>query len=143
MSSVRLHAMVATVIFAVSANQPLAAAAQRDVLQQADLLATQGVTARMGTVRLPPGEAVPLHRHDGVEQIYVASGHVIIAVAGQPDRALGPGDTTQIARGVAHSVRATPDAAALLVASWVVDLGAPLAVPVDPSTGQQADIKQQ
>jgi quercetin dioxygenase-like cupin family protein len=62
-------------------------------LMQRDLPDLAGKEALMLTVQYPPAGASPPHQHDADVLVYVLEGEVIMQVAGQPARTIGPGGT--------------------------------------------------
>ena len=73
--------------------------------------------------------AIARHTHPGVEMGYVVSGTAAVSVAGQPDRAVKPGDSWAFPAGVPHSLLNTGDTPAQLVVTYVVEGGKPLSSP--------------
>jgi len=100
----------------------------RTMLQQGDLPAGPHAVT-LGRVLLHGGEAPAWHVHAGIETGYILSGQVVMAVEGRPDATLRPGDSFLVPRGVPHGARAVGGDATLM-ATWVVDTGAPLSSPV-------------
>jgi quercetin dioxygenase-like cupin family protein len=79
-------------------------------------------------VEIEPGAVVARHTHPGVESSYLLEGLVELSVDGEGARMLAPGDGFQVPPGVPHSAKNGP-AKAVLVGTYVVEKGKPLASP--------------
>lgn len=75
------------------------------------------------------GGTVLPHTHPGIEMAYIASGEAELTIAGQPARALRQGDSFAIPKGTVHSVRNTGKTELVMISTYVVEQGAPLATP--------------
>ncbi len=70
----------------------------------------------LGTQRLPAGRGIPLHIHDGEDEVlYVVSGRGV-GVVGRVEREVVPGSLLYVPQGAWHGVRASEDVEIL----WVV-----------------------
>ena len=118
-------------VTSVFAMAPVAvdAAPQRTILQERDLLSGHPQTARLGTLTLKAGDAIPWHVHEGVEMAYVMTGRIIVSIAGKEDAIAAQGSSIQFPPGIAHRVRAPDDSDASCVIAWVTDTGTPLLTP--------------
>jgi mannose-6-phosphate isomerase-like protein (cupin superfamily) len=54
---------------------------------------------------LLPGQAQKVHAHDDVDKVYVVQRGAVVAVLGQEERTLGPGQAAAAPAGVPHGVR--------------------------------------
>ena len=116
-------AALAAAALAASAPQ-----ASRTVLNRADVVGIDSEVV-FGRADLPKGAAIAAHTHPGEEVGALWAGERTLKLDGQPDRLLTAGDTYVVPRGVAHSALGESEVTATLVASWVIDKGAPLATP--------------
>jgi len=103
---------------------------QRAILERHDQSEVPGKEIVIGTVTLPAGTAIGFHVHPGDEAGYVLKGSIIWRTKGQPDRTLKAGDSFFNPRGAVHSVAAADAGEVLVVSTWIVDKGKPLATPV-------------
>jgi quercetin dioxygenase-like cupin family protein len=103
---------------------------QRTLLERHDQSGVPGKEVVIGTARLPAGTAIGFHEHPGDEAGYVIKGSVIWKVRGQPDKTLKAGDSFFNPRGSVHSVVSADSGDSLVISSWIVDKGKPLATPV-------------
>ena len=81
-------------------------------------------------VDFAPGSVAPPHKHPGEEIIYVLKGTLEYTVAGKPRQTLKMGDVLFIPYGVVHSARNAGTELASELATYVVEKGKPLVVPV-------------
>ncbi|MFT3752578.1 MAG: cupin domain-containing protein [Paludibacter sp.] len=104
---------------------------QRSQLLRSDVsVATQSMEVVLGTAEIPAGSNAGRHRHPGMEIGYVLSGEAVMEVAGEAPRRLQAGDAYVIAADQVHDARVTGDAAAKVLAFYLVEKGQPLAVSV-------------
>ena len=103
---------------------------QRSVLEHHDQSGVPGKEIVVGTLNLPPGTAVGFHEHPGDEAGYIIKGRALWKVRGQPDKTLGAGDSFFNPRGAVHSLASADTGDTLVISSWIVDKGKPLATPV-------------
>jgi quercetin dioxygenase-like cupin family protein len=92
-----------------------AAAADRDVILARAELAAGGSTGR--------------HTHPGPEIGYVLEGSPVLEIDGQPPRELKPGDSYVIPAGTVHNAKVVGDKTGVVLATYVVEKGKPLATP--------------
>lgn len=110
---------------AMAAGAPQAV---RTVITRTDVAGTDREVV-FGRADLPKGATIARHTHPGEEVGALWAGELVLKVEGLPDRRLKPGDSYVIPRGVPHAAIGESDETATLVASWVIDKGAPLATP--------------
>lgn len=118
-------------LLAVSAgtqSNPTASAVARSVPQKHDQSGVPDNEIITGTAAFPGGASVGFHTHAGDEAGFVAKGSITLRTRGQADRSLNTGESFFNARGAVHSVVAGPDGA-IVVSTWIVDKGSPLATP--------------
>jgi|SRR5579862_539883 len=116
-------------------HAPAAPSAAVKTLMERDLPDLAGKEALMLTVEYPPGGASPPHRHDADVLVYVLAGEVIMQVAGQPARTIGPGGTfyegpTDVHVKSANTSTTTP---AKLLVFMVKDRNRPVSLPAGPA----------
>jgi len=99
----------------------------RTVLGRQEFPGSDFVTLQV-QVDLDPSFLVARHTHPGVETTTFISGGAVLAVKGQPDRTLKPGDSFQIPLETPHALQ-NGTAPARLVAVYVVDKNKPLSTP--------------
>jgi quercetin dioxygenase-like cupin family protein len=102
----------------------------RTVLERHDQSGVPGKEVVMGTATLPPGTAIGFHEHAGDESGYVVKGSVTWKVKGQPDKTVKTGESFFNPRGSVHSIAAAGDGEAMVMSTWIVDKGKPLATMV-------------
>jgi quercetin dioxygenase-like cupin family protein len=102
---------------------------KRVELQKHDLSATgrEAVTARG---EFAPGAAVPKHTHPGEEIGFVLDGTVTIEIDGKPAQTVKAGEPFFIPAGTVHAAKNTGTAPAVVISTYVVEKGKPLATPV-------------
>lgn len=121
-----MRPLLAAAAFAVLAQQP---ALKRTVLQQVDLSSPgkEAVTAR---AELPPGASSGKHTHPGEELGYVLEGSLKMTVgADGGTRQLKAGEAFAIPAGAVHEATNTGAGPAVVVSTYVVEKGKPLASP--------------
>jgi quercetin dioxygenase-like cupin family protein len=123
--------MVAAVALAVGAvaddAQPQP---ERKILERHDQSGVAGKEVVVGTATLPAGTAIGFHAHPGDEAGYLSKGSVIWKRRGQPDQTLKAGDSFFNPRGSVHSVVAADSGTSVVISTWIVDKGKPMATPV-------------
>jgi len=102
---------------------------KRVELQKHDL-STPGREALVARGEFQPGAAAPRHTHPGEEIGFVLEGEVTVEIDGQPAKTLKAGDTFFIPAGTVHTAKNTGKAQALVLSTYVVEKGKPLATPV-------------
>ena len=103
---------------------------QRSILERHDQSGVAGKEIVIGTLVLPPGTAVGFHEHPGDESGYIVKGRAVWKVRGQPDKTLEAGASFFNPRGAVHSLAGADSGDTLVISSWIVDKGKPLATPV-------------
>lgn len=98
-------------------------------LQRHDL-SIAGREAIQVRVEFQPGATAVKHKHPGEEIVYVLDGVLEYRLEGRPTVRLGAGDVIFIPRGTLHEVRNVGEGEASELATYVVDKGRPLVVPV-------------
>jgi quercetin dioxygenase-like cupin family protein len=101
----------------------------RTDLQEHDL-SVSGWETIQTRVDLAPGATAPKHMHPGEEIIYVLKGTLEYHLLGQPVARLKAGDVLFIPYGKPHSVVNVGLEPASELATYVVEKGKPLVVPV-------------
>lgn len=111
-----------------------------ETLMQRDLADLPGKEALMLTVEYPPAGASAPHRHNADVLVYVLEGRVIMQVAGQPARTIGPGGTFYEGPADVHvrSANASQTAPAKFLVFMVKERGQPVSLPAaPPARGQR------
>jgi quercetin dioxygenase-like cupin family protein len=109
-----------------------AALAQQTAIKRTPLQKVEfpdGSVSQSGIAEVPAGAYAGRHTHPGIELSYVLEGEIDLIVEGKPDQHLKPGDSYQMAPGVAHDVKVTSDKPLKLLSVYVVDKTKPLASP--------------
>jgi quercetin dioxygenase-like cupin family protein len=85
------------------------------------------------TVRtvIAPGGDVPPHTHPGLEMAYILAGRASITVAGQAPVTLTAGGSMAIDEGRVHSVHNAGRVALVIISTYVVREGEPMATPAN------------
>lgn len=112
--------------------QPLPAqqvGTSRTELQRHDL-SIPGREVVQTVVSLAPGTVAPRHSHPGEEIIYVLTGTWVYQLDGRPEKTLKAGDVLYVPYGVIHSARNIGTETGTELATYIVEKGKPLAVPV-------------
>jgi len=99
---------------------------KRTELQKHDTTAG-GREALMARGDFQPGAVVPKHTHPGEEVGYVVEGELEVTVEGKPPAKLKAGDSFFIPAGTVHSAKNPGKAAAVVVSTYIVEKGKPLA----------------
>ena len=124
----QLMAATALILAATAAPaQPVGSA--RTELQRHDL-SIPGREVVQTVVSLAPGTVAPRHSHPGEEIIYVLTGIWVYQLDGQPEKTLKAGDVLYVPYGVVHSARNIGTETGTELATYIVEKGKPLAVPV-------------
>ena len=118
------------------APPPLPAAAVSTLMQR-DLADLPGKEALLLTVEYPPAGASLPHRHQADVLVYVLEGEVVMQIAGQQPRTLGPGATFYEGPADVHvrSANASATAPAKMLVFMVKDQGRAVSLPVAPPPG--------
>ena len=111
---------------AVGAQEP---PFKRTVLQQGDLSVAgrEAVTAR---VDIPQGVSVGKHTHPGEELGYVVEGTLQLLVDGQPPKTIKAGEVFFVPAGVVHDGKNVGKGKAVVLATYVVEKGKPVATAI-------------
>jgi len=128
--------IMAAALLIVGSGLTLAAAqAQQPGLRRTDLLQHDlSVPARkVDQVRVDfdPGAVSIKHSHPGEEIAYVLEGSLEYQLEGRSPVTLHAGETLFIPAGVAHVARNVGSGSASELATYIVEKGVPLVVPVD------------
>ena len=124
--------VISSAASAQTAPPPAAAQPQgstRTDLQRHDL-SIPGREMVQAVVSLAPGAAAPRHRHPGEEIIYVLKGTWVYQLDGQQPKTLKAGDVLFVPFGVVHSARNIGTETGSELATYIVEKGKPLVVPV-------------
>jgi quercetin dioxygenase-like cupin family protein len=85
----------------------------------------------IGMAEMAPSVAIGRHTHPGPESGYVMTGSFELLIDGQAPRLLKAGDSYVVPAGTVHDARSGPEGAKV-IATYVVQKGQPLALPVAP-----------
>ncbi|AFL54575.1 quercetin dioxygenase-like cupin family protein [Sinorhizobium fredii] len=111
-----------------------AAKAQQAGIQRTDLLqndlGTPGREAVQVRVDFEPGAVSIRHSHPGEEVAYVLEGSLEYQLEGRAPAVLHAGEALFIPAGVAHVAKNVGSGKASELATYIVEKGAPLVVPV-------------
>jgi quercetin dioxygenase-like cupin family protein len=124
--------LIIAAVQAVQGQSPAASqmpGINRTDLQQHDL-SVPGWQTIQTRVDFAPGATAPRHMHPGEEIVYVLKGTLEYHLEGQPTARLNAGDVLFIPYGKPHSVVNVGLEPASELASYVVEKGKPLVVPV-------------
>jgi quercetin dioxygenase-like cupin family protein len=102
---------------------------QRAILERHEQAGVPDKEIVIGKATLPAGTAIGFHVHPGDEAGYVLKGTLIWKTKGQPDRTLEAGSSFFNPRGAVHSIAATEASEVIVISTWIVDKGKPLATP--------------
>ena len=89
-----------------------------------------GTRGHPGARRLRPGICLPKHTHPGEEIIYVLEGTLEYQSAGLPPATLEAGDVLFVPARTIHAARNVGSVPGAELATYVVEKGKPLVVPV-------------
>src|SRR5215475_7851715 len=103
---------------------------KRTVLQRSDIGATPDREAVTAKIEFETGVRSGRHTHPGEEVGYVLEGKLCLAVEGQAIVALKAGDTFFVEAGRPHEVINEEAEPAVVLATYIVGKGEPLATPV-------------
>jgi quercetin dioxygenase-like cupin family protein len=123
-----LAEFVATDASAQSTPPPAPVGFSRKILSQMDG-PIPGYVTLVAEVTIDPGTLVARHTHPGIESGYVVSGGIELPVQGQDTRTLKPGDGFQIPVETPHAGAKNGDTKTVIVSTYVVEKGKPLASP--------------
>ena len=132
MRTTRIIAMAVLII--VSGLALHAARAQQPGIERTDLqrhdLSVPGREVIQVRVDIDPGVVSPRHKHPGEEIIYVLEGSLEYEVEGKPPVTLKAGEVLFIPAGTIHAAKNVGSGNAAELATYVVEKGKPLVVPV-------------
>ena len=120
---------VASPVAAQAVAPPQQPGISRTDLQQHDV-SISGREVVQTRVDFAPGAVAPRHKHPGEEIVYVLAGTLEYRIEGQPTAILKPGDVLFIPYGTVHAVTNVGFDTASELATYVVEKGKPLVVPV-------------
>ena len=123
-----LAEFAATEVSAQGTPPPAPAGFTRKILSQMDG-PMAGYVTLIVEVTIDPGIFVARHTHPGIESGYVVSGSVELPIEGQPTRSLKPGDGFQVPVATPHAGGKNGDTKTVIVSTYVVEKGKPLASP--------------
>jgi quercetin dioxygenase-like cupin family protein len=128
-----LTGIITTVVLAAFTISAFALAQQpgtrRTDLQRRDL-STPGREVIQVRVDFDPGFAAPRHTHPGEEIIYVIEGTLEYQIEGQSTRTVKAGDVLFVPAGKIHTAKNVGSSNGAELATYVVEKGKPLLVPV-------------
>lgn len=126
--------MAVAVLTVVSALALRVAQAQQPGVKRTDLqrheLSVPGREVVQVRVDLAPAVVVPKHSHPGEELVYVIGGSLEYQVEGKPPVTLEAGGVLFIPAGAIHAVKNVGSGHAVELATYIVEKGKPLVVPV-------------
>jgi quercetin dioxygenase-like cupin family protein len=93
-------------------------------------LSVPGRHAVQAKAEFDPGGAVGRHTHPGEELSIVLQGQLLLEVEGQPPRTIKAGQSFFIPAGVVHAGKNTGKGKAVVLATYVVEKGKPVATAV-------------
>ena len=99
---------------------------KRVELQDRDL-SVAGRHAVQARAEFDPGGAIGRHTHPGEELSVVLEGQLLLEVDGQPAKTLKAGESFFIPAGVIHAGKNTGKGKAVVLATYVVEKGKPVA----------------
>jgi quercetin dioxygenase-like cupin family protein len=109
-----------------SAQQP---GVKRTELQRHDL-SVPGREMVQVRVEVDPGVALPVHTHPGEEIVYILEGTWEYQIEGKDLMTLKAGDVAFVPPGTKHSAKNVGSGKGAAVATYIVEKGKPLVVPV-------------
>jgi quercetin dioxygenase-like cupin family protein len=102
---------------------------KRAELQRHDI-ATPNHEAVQARGEFAPGAVVGRHTHPGEEIGYVAQGELTVEVDGKPAQTVKTGEVFFIPAGTVHAGKNTSKAPTVVISTYIVEKGKPLATPV-------------
>ncbi len=134
MKTTRMLAVAAAVLFVGSGLALHMAQAQQPGVMRTDLqrhdLSVPGREVVQVRVDIAPGVLAPDHSHPGEEIVYVIEGLLEYRLEGKPPVTLKAGDVLFIPAGTIHSAKNVGSVNAAELATYIVEKGKPLVVPV-------------
>ncbi|MFE8596220.1 cupin domain-containing protein [Archangium violaceum] len=126
--------MAVAVLIVVSGLAPHVAQAQQPGVKRTDLqrhdLSAPGREVVQVRVDLAPAVVAPKHSHPGEEIVYVIEGSLEYQLEGKPPVTLKAGEVLFIPAGTIHAVKNVGSGNAAELATYIVEKGKPLVVPV-------------
>ncbi len=132
MTFTALFAILVAVAPANPSAMPPAGVTRTD-LQRHDL-SIDGRETIQARIDVAPGAVAPWHRHPGEEVIYVIEGTLEYQLEGQAPVTIKAGEVLFVPAGVAHMARNRTAGNGAELATYIVEKGKPLLVPVDEAT---------
>jgi quercetin dioxygenase-like cupin family protein len=126
--AVRARRIRGTEVSAQTTLPPTPTGFTRKILSQMDGPMPDYVTLVV-EVNIDAGILVPRHTHPGIESGYVVSGGIELPIQGQPTLMLKPGDGFQVPVATPHAGAKNGDTKTMIVSTYVVEKGKPLASP--------------
>jgi quercetin dioxygenase-like cupin family protein len=120
-----IGAAFAALAAAPSAQQPGFTRAQL----QDQPLSVPGRHAVVARAEFVPGGQAGKHTHPGEELGYVVEGTLELTIEGQPPKTLKAGEVFFVPAGVVHDGRNTGKGKAVVLATYIVETGKPVATP--------------
>jgi len=115
--------------FALHLASAQQAGVQRTELQRHDL-SVPGREMVQVRVEVDPGVALPVHTHPGEEVVYILDGTWEYQIEGKEKMRLEGGDVAFVPAGTKHSAKNVGTGKGSAVATYFVEKGKPLVVPV-------------
>ena len=119
---------IATEASAQGAPPAATAGVTRKILSQTDG-PTPGYTTLLVEATIEPGVSVARHTHPGIESAYIMEGGFELPIQGQATRMIKKGDAVQIPPATPHAGGKPGDAKTVILITYVVEKGKPLASP--------------
>jgi len=117
--------VLAAIAAAPSAQQP---GFTRALLQDQPLSAS-GRHAVVARAEFVPGGMAGKHTHPGEELGYVVEGTLELLIDGQPSKTLKAGEVFFVPAGIVHDGRNVGGGKAVVLATYIVETGKPVATP--------------
>jgi quercetin dioxygenase-like cupin family protein len=124
--------LLALLLAAAAPASPMPSSPQgvsRTDLQRHDL-SIEGRETVQARIDIAPGATAPWHRHPGEELIYIIEGTLEYQLEGQAPVTLKAGQVLFVPAGVAHKARNRGTVNGAELATYIVEKGKPLVVPV-------------
>lgn len=118
---------VAAVLLAAALAGAQAPGIKRAVLQRADVGSDR--EAVLAKAEIAVGGETGRHTHPGIEEGYVLSGSTSVEVEGEAPRVYKAGDSYTIPYGKIHNAKVVGSEPAVVLATYIVEKGKPLASP--------------
>jgi quercetin dioxygenase-like cupin family protein len=119
---------IATEVSAQGAPPAATSGITRKILSQMDGPVPGYVTVT-AEATIEAGAQVGRHTHPGIESAYILEGSIELPVQGQPTRMVKAGDAFQIPPETPHAGGKPPDVKTVVLVTYVVEKGKPLASP--------------